>query len=316
VQQRPEETTLAYLIVLLSLILAGCASHEQTSVRQESYLGLKPPGMKPEVFAPGVVSIEDGKEYKISFTPDLSEMVFTRRTPKGRNDRLWYCRFEDGRISTPVPAPFGCDCNEMEASFTPDGNRVYITSFRPLPGESERSRRPRLWIADRTEEGWSEPRLLESPLAESIPVYLSFERGGSVYFTNSRPREIRTARLVDGDYVDIEPLPEEINYLPNVAHPAVARDGSFLIIDSIREEDGSLVGSLYVSFRRPDGSWTRAVSMKEALQATDEDIYAAPRVTPDMKYILFERYVRETDKADIYWVDARVLDSLRPRDDR
>jgi len=36
-----------------------------------------------------------------------------------------------------------------------------------------------------------------------------------------------------------------------------------------------------------DGSWTKAVSMKEALKASDFDIYASARVTPDRKYIFF-----------------------------
>jgi len=73
-----------------------------------------------------------------------------------------------------------------------------------------------------------------------------------------------------------------------VAHAAVAPSGSFVIVDSYYEKDDQLIGSLYVSFRKPDGSWTKVVSMKNALKASDSDIYAAPRVSPDGKYIFFE----------------------------
>jgi Tol biopolymer transport system component len=283
------------------------SSHQE----EKSYLGLKPPALTPEVFAPGVVSIEEGKEYKITFSPDLKEMFFTRRTPKGRNDRIWYCRFENGKLTKPVPAPFAYDCTEMEAHFTPDGNKVFINSFRPLPGEESPGRRPKLWFVDRTAEGWSEPKVLESELNDMMPMYLSFENNGTVYFTNARPREIRTATYKDGTFTNIKRLPDEVNYLREVAHPAVAPDGSFLLVDSVYLVGDRIVGSLYVSFRQDDGSWTKAVSMKDVLKATDQDIYAAPRVTPDGKYIFFERYERETDKADLYWVSSKVIEKLR-----
>jgi putative intracellular protease/amidase len=281
---------------------------------EDTYLGQKPPGKTPEVFAPGVISIEEGKEYKITFSPDLNEMFFTRRTPRGRNDRIWYSKFEDGRLTEPVLSSFGYDCTEMEAHFTPDGKRVYFLSFRPLPGENTLSNRPNVWFVDKTGDGWSEPQVVGSPLNDVMPVYFSFENDGTLYFTNSRPREIRTARLQNGEYTDFVRLPDEVNYLRDVAHPAVAPDGSYIIVDSCYLENDRLVGSLYLSFRKADGSWTTAVSMKETLKATDADIYASARVTPDCKYIFFERYERETDKADLYWVSSKIIEELRPKE--
>ena len=126
----------------------------------ERYLGQVPPGSQVEVFAPGVVSIEDGKEYKITFSPDLQEIFFVRRTPNGGNDRLWYSRIEAGALSEPVLAPFAYDCFEMDPAFTPDGNRVYYNSQRPLPGEDSLSDRWNVWYVDRTPDGWSEPQFL------------------------------------------------------------------------------------------------------------------------------------------------------------
>ena len=306
----------ASLTVVISVLGAAHGQEKDSDFPgpEDIYLGLKPPGLAPEVFAPGIVSIEEGKEYKITFSPDLKEIFFTRRTPRGRNDRIWYSKFEDGKLTEPVLSPFGYDCTEMEAHFSHDGKRIYLNTFRPLPGETSLSDRPRLWFVDKTEKGWSEPRLLESPLADSNPVYLSFENDGTVYFTNPRPREIRFAKLRNGQYSDIERLPDEVNCLRDVAHPAVAPDGSYIIVDSVYLEGGRIVGSLYVSFRKADGSWIRAASMKEALKAGESDIYASARVTPDGRFIFFERYKRETDKADIYWVSSGVLNGLRPRE--
>ena len=299
---------------LLHIFIFISGYSQDNPVIKCTYLGQKPPGLIPEVFAPGVISIEEGKEYKITFSPDLKEIFFTRRTPHGRNDRIWYSKFENGKLTEPVLSPFGYDCLELEAFFTPDGNRVYFKSFRPLPGEDTISKRPNLWFVDKTGEDWSEPQVLRSQLNDLNPVYLSFEKDGTLYFTNPMPREIRTAQLHNGNYTEFVRLPDEINYLRDVAHPAVAPDGSYIIVDSYHMENNRIVGSLYISFRKPDGSWTKAVSMKEALKAADSDVYASARVTPDGKYIFFEKYFLQTDKSDLYWVSAKIIEELKPEE--
>jgi Tol biopolymer transport system component len=263
------------------------------------YLGQVSPGSRVEVFAPGVVSIEDGQEYKITFSPDLQEIFFVRRTPNGRNDHIWYSSLENGVLSAPVLAPFAYDCIEMDPAFTPDGNRLYYNSERPFAGEDSLSDRWNVWYVDRTPDGWSEPQFLGPPLNDVMPVYFSFANDHTIYFTNARPRMIRFAEWIDGKFSNIESLPYAINSLPNVAHPAIAPDESYIVVDSYLERGGTLVGSLYISFRNQDGSWTEAVSLAEVLNATPEDIYAAPRITPDGKYLFFEKYLPTTDQADL-----------------
>ena len=262
------------------------------------------------MFAPGIVSIEEGKEYKITISPDLQEIVFTRRTPGGRDDRLWASRLEHGTLAVPELAPFGHDVLETDACFTPDGNRLYFTSARPLPGQEAASRRPNVWFVDRTETGWSEPQFAGPPLNDYQPVYFSFASDGTLYFTRSSPRGIYYVEPEEGQYGEAHRLPDEINGVRDVAHPAVAPDESYLVVDSAYEQGGRLFGSLYVSFRRPDGSWTEAVSLHDALNASEADVYAIPRITPDGKYLFFEKYERDTDRSDIYWVSTDVIKKL------
>jgi hypothetical protein len=264
-----------------------------------------------EVFAPGIVSIEEGKEYKIAFSPDLQEIFFTRRTPGGRNDRLWHSRLEEGKLTTPELAPFAYDSLESDACFTPDGERLYFNSRRPLPGEETLSARHNVWFVDKTEDGWSDPQFLGRPLNDYRPVYFSIADDGTLYFTRSRPREIWYAELKDGQYLEAQRLPDEINYLKDVAHPAIAPDESYIIVDSYYQQGGRLVGYLYISFRKPDGSWTKAVSMRDALKASDSDVHASARITPDGKYLFFEDYKKETDQADIYWISTEVIEDIR-----
>lgn len=275
------------------------------------FLGQASPGVELQVFAPGVVSIEDGKEYKITFSPDLQEILFTRRTPNGKNDRIYYSRLEKGELTSPVLVPFAYDCLEMDPSFTPDGNRVYYNSKRPLPDENSISNRFNVWYVDRVENGWGEPQFVGSPFNDYRPVYFSFTDDGTLYFTNSNPREIWYAELKDDRYGEAQPLLSLVNILPNVAHPGISPDGSYIVVDSYEYKGGVLVGSLYVSFRKPDGFWTKVVSMADALNAAETDIYASPRISPDGKYLFFESYLPDTDQADIYWVSTEIIEQLR-----
>jgi Tol biopolymer transport system component len=305
----PARTATPVLPTPLTTTTAGEAAELE---RTDLYLGQTPPGSDVEVFAPGIVSIEDGKEYKITVSPDLQEIFFTRRTPNGRNDRLWYSRLENGALTTPELAPFAYDSLESDACFTPDGRRLYFNSWRPLPGEETLSEQHNVWFVDRTGEGWGEPQFLGPPLNDYRPVYFSIANDGTLYFTRSSPREIWYAELQGGQYGEAQRLPDKVNNLRDIAHPAVAPDESYIVVDSVYFEGGQIAGGLYISFKKPDGSWTEMASMRDALKASETDIYASARVSPDGKYLFFESYLRETDQADIYWVSTEVIEALRP----
>jgi len=73
-----------------------------TTVLQLSgpYLGQAPPGMEPEIFAPGIVSDPDHSEYSGSFAPDGSEYYFYRFSPTSESVLL-FSKVVDGKWSVP-----------------------------------------------------------------------------------------------------------------------------------------------------------------------------------------------------------------------
>jgi len=79
-----------------------------------------------------------------------------------------------------------------------------------------------VWFVDRTETGWSEPQFVGPPLNDYQPVYFSIANDGTLYFTRSSPRGIYYAEPEDGQYLEAHRLPDEINFVRDVAHPAVA----------------------------------------------------------------------------------------------
>ena len=69
---------------------------------------------------------------------------------------------------------------------------------------------------------------------------------------------------------------------------------------------------MYISYRQKDGTWGPAINMGDKINSDKDDFYAS--VTPDGKYILFNRTMDgKGDNIDIYWVDAKIIETLRPK---
>jgi cyclase len=304
-------------MIYQSLLHHSKSSSNMTELRpplKGTYLGQKPPGTTPEVFAPGIVSIEDGKEYKPTISPDATEIFFIRRTPHERNDCIWTSRLENGELTTSRTAPFTYRCFEGQPCFTPDGKRLFYMSCRPLPGESTTNRLPHPWFVDKTDTGWSDPRYYASTIDEHCPAQISMANDGTVYFVSNVRRKIFFAEPDNGLYGDPQLLQCGVNDLVPVGHPAISPDESYIVVDRVSRNNNKLVSDMYISFKRPDGTWTSVESMREILKMTDSDVYAAPRITYDGKYLFFEKYDMETDKSDIYWVDTKIIDELKPKE--
>ena len=70
----------SFIVVgLLSLLFfKGYPQQGDFPTLKGPYLGQKPPGMTPEIFAPGVISTGYHEVGGPAFTPDLSEIYFHR----------------------------------------------------------------------------------------------------------------------------------------------------------------------------------------------------------------------------------------------
>ena len=84
--------------------------------------------------------------------------------------------------------------------------------------------------------------------------------------------------------------------------------GHYLRIGNFRREGDHAVVDVMIDAA---DMW-RAVSLHDALKASESDVYAIPRITPDGKYLFFEKYDSETDRSDIYWVSTAVIKHLEP----
>lgn len=91
-------------------------------------------------------------------------------------------------------------------------------------------------------------------------------------------------RWTGTEYAPPPRLPAAIN-LPTVAdHSFIAPDETSILFDSKRP--GGQGGSdLYVCFRKPDGTWSEAMNLGDAVNAPGGNM--APSVSPDGRYIFY-----------------------------
>ncbi|MDN5201711.1 hypothetical protein QQ008_10070 [Fulvivirgaceae bacterium BMA10] len=245
--------------------------------------------MKAEIFAPGIVTTEH-MEFFGSFTPDLKEFYFKRNGGKYKKSTLVVIRYKNNRWVESVVSP--AEASVGEPSISPDGNTIYLDSR----------------YIKRTNSGWSAVKSLGAPFKD-IPIMRLTASVNGTYVFDEREEigTIRYSRLIDGKREAPKAFGKEINTGKWIAHPFIAPDESYLIWDCERE-GGYGDSDLYISFRQEDGSWGPTINMGKDINTEREDIYGS--VTPDGKYLFFHTYL-EKGKANIYWVDAQVIENLR-----
>ena len=254
-------------------------------------MGQTPPGRTAEPFAAGVIS-KEGWELSGVFAPGMKEFYFTTR--KANDERPIVIGF---REEDQVWLPFIEFPRVGAVSFSPNGERMHMAEG----------------YRDRQAEGWSERQSL-GPMFDRADwgvMRLSASSEGTYVFDDYMNETIRISNLEDGERALPKPMSEVINSGQWTAHPFIAPDESYLIWDSERE--GGFGGSdLYISFRQDEGNWGPAINMGAEVNSEQDDFFAS--VTPDGKYILFNRTINEPTNIDIYWVDAQVIATLKIND--
>lgn len=259
---------------------------------QGPYLGQNTPSLTPEVFAPGIVSTK-GWEYGVVFKPGMEEMYFLRQNAETKKQEFVLFQYENNQWRESVVSP-----RVGQPFISPDAKIMHLGKR----------------YKERTKTGWSEIKSLGSPF-EEIPIMRLTTSSKGTYVFDEATRDgngvLRYAGVVDGKRQDPKPLSKEINTGKWNAHPFIAPDESYILWDGERD-DGYGDADIYVSFRQQDGSWGEAINLGDKINTDAWE--AAASVTPDGKYLFFNRNVGSDkyENVDIFWVDAQVIETLRP----
>lgn len=279
------------VILLLSVLTLSNKSHSQDtfSAPVGPYIGQKPPGLTPEVFAPGIVSTEI-HEWGGSFTPDMHAFYFSRKNRKsGMVSRIVF-KFENNRWhESEVEAG-------MSGNISPDGKTMLL-------GNQYR---------ERTDDGWSEQKSLGSAFEDFDIMRITASSTGTYVFDEFAKDGnfvLRYSRLINGEREAPKPLSKAINSGEQNVHPFIAPDESYILWDSKRD-DGYGDSDIYVSFRQQDGAWGPATNLGDKVNTNTSQ--RGGYVTPDGKYLFFNS-PDDQGNGDIFWVDAQIIETLRPK---
>lgn len=277
-----------YLILVLisSLLLSSCTAKKQHS--KDTYLGQKPPGLVPELFAPDMIKTAH-REAEAAFTPDLKEFYFRRRGGDYKKNTLVVVQYKNNKwIESDVPPRAG------EPVISPDGKKLFLGSK----------------YREKTTAGWSEVKSLGPMFDNKVNgiMRLSSSAKGTYVFDDYKNDAIHISTFKDG----VRQAPIKMDSLINTgkwtAHPFIAEDESYIIWDS-EKEDGYGDSDLYIRFKQKDGTWGAPINLGPEINTGVAEAYGS--VSSDGKYFFFHRSYGG-DTGDIFWVDAQFIEKLRP----
>lgn len=296
-------------ILLSAFLIAGCAANQALGAKEPAqvksdlqglYFGQKPPGLIPEVFAPGIVSISGRHEGVMAFSPDLDEIYFNADN-KDQETSIYFSRLEGGKWAPIRKADFtkGKIDEEIHPFVSPDGKRIYFTAI------SSDLTYNKIWYVNRLKNGWSSAVKLESPVNDDQVFYPNQSADGDLYYFNlSKGKTYYASDNLNG-FSQIEPVEIEFG-----VHAFIAPSQDYLVLNARHKEDENRKDNdIYVSFKRKNGTWAKPINLGDEVNSNSND--KAPTISPDGKYLFFGRD-EEDGKANIYWVSTKVIENLRP----
>ena len=243
-----------------------------------TYMGEKPPADIPLKFAPGVVSTKkDDSCFEVSVTGE--EILFSRD-----GNILITKQNQNGKWDLPSPAFEG-----FEPSFSKDGRKIYFNSRAPIPGSKVANN---VWYSEKLNGQWAKPNYLTGAVLDQVMHAPSIAINGNMYASG-----ITCLKYQNGKYGKAEKLNPPITGY----HPFVSADESFIIFDK-KPPDSGYGADLYITFRKPDSTWTKPAWLGDKINTDKLETNAS--VTADKKFMFFTR------NFDIYWVKADFINQI------
>ncbi len=299
------------IALFLSLVIPGFSFGQTATNESSMYLGQPKPGMTPVVFAPKLVSLPNRYEFGSVFSSKGDEFYFA--VDSAGKAEIRFMKLQNNQWTKPVTLLTDPVFSHNDPMLSVDESKLFFISDSPLD-QSGKKKDYDIWYVERKGNGWSAPinagPAINSPQNE---YYVSFSKKGTLYFSSNRTEKpgqadnytIYAAPLKstkDTDFSKALPLSDAINTPHYEADVYVVSDESYLIFCGTWPS-GYGAGDLYISFKKPDGTWTKAKNMGEIINTPGHEL--CPFISRDGKYLFY------TSGQDIYWVDAQIINTLR-----
>ena len=182
------------IIVYISLVLSilfffsYCTQKEDFPVLKGPYLGQKPPGLTPMIFASGVITTNN-YEGCSGFISEGSVFVFNRSAHSDSNLTyipIYTMKLQDGKWTKPNSSTFQDKNNDDNFTVAPDGQTLYFQSNRSIDGLGNLSQYSNIWKTIKTTDGWTQPVYVKTENNRTLMGgYPSITKDGTLYFMSS-----------------------------------------------------------------------------------------------------------------------------------
>ena len=288
-----------------------------------AYLGQTPPGHKPQIFAQTLLTQKDTFPLdRVAFSADGKEFYYPSNTTwfDGKNSKIRYFKYDGAKWT----GPFVLNEHYYAPTFSMDDQTLYLL------GGARDSLHALVWQAKRTNDGWTKPEIYlreEYGLYDFMPTASGVCYVGSNAHQGSRsdystydictlklpPATTMTLATAGADIktaadTTIQSLGAPINTPGFDGDFYVARDESYMIVSA--KETKTFECELYISFRKPDQTWTTPISLGPSINDGIAHRWGE-YVTPDGKYLFYSKGTSPKD-CHIYWVRFdRLLKQLK-----
>ena len=173
-----------------------------------------------------------------------------------------------------------------------------------------------IWAVKLEIDGWTEPVMFGRSIntEEHYENYPAVTNNGTIYYMSWRDEgvgrtDVWKSRNNDGKYFPAENVGRPVNSETGDGDPFVAPDESYLIVCQ-KKEEGFGQYDLYIYFKKQDETWTDPINMGANVNSSEYEF--RPYVTPDEKYLFFTSNRPAEGNGNIFWVDAGIIEDLKP----
>lgn len=318
-----------YLFIFL-LLVPFIITHTQSQFPflDGEYLGQNVPGLKAELFAPGIISTELHDDAAPVFSPDGKEIYF--RIVYKFEDTFYSSIFLMKEVKGKWTKP---ELTSFSGKYL-DGGVTFIDSLKLLffsnrGYENNNKYDSNFWIISKNGGKWDFPKKLinlNSPYTEIYPIFYD---NNKFFWTVEKSMNDDKPKTYSADYDGDDFInKKESNLFPNINKTVyvwdISDDGNFVLLSMDVPEKGL---DLFVSFKL-DGFYGKPKNLGEDVNSKFMEKDA--KISPDGKYIFFvsnrktmgsnpkklwnSELLNENSSgfgADIYWVSTEVIDLLR-----
>lgn len=265
-----------------------------------------------ELLGSGVVST-GLQETSATFTPDGNTLYFMRSDLAESDTTILQSHRRGTTWSIPQVVSFSGEWHDSEPALSPDGNRLYFVSNRPIrPGGAaltadmggQHFPGANLWYVERQKDGsWGAPVHIDGELNRVPMVYNpSVAKSGNLYFSAHREDagkayQIYVAKRSGHGFAAPERL-DLGDIKNNRMDPGIDPDERYLVYAG---DEGDSLGraDIYIVFRQPDGRWGKPEHLGGDVNST------ALENAPSLGRTFGELYVSSSRRDEMHFPKPR-----------